>query len=193
MDTSEKSGFFLVVVASLLYLGVKTTKVNEPYATFIFLFSALLAIAGGVLLLDWLVALVLRRVSELRYALGQPQVSILSVLSKMNSEQLAMAEKMGVVLLAKGNYTGTIQHMFLSPWGKQIPYDWVTDYLTEVEKTFPNLIPINSHGEGSIERQYNTEFTNWLLLWKLAVRDGERQVAKLVVTLDEIRVRFGLD
>jgi hypothetical protein len=192
METSEKSGFFLIVIAALLYLGVQMTGMKEPGRTFVLLLAALAAFGGAVLLLDWVIALAIRRIYESRQAMAQPALSVLSVVSRLSSDQVELVEKLGVVRQSKADYSGTIRHVYISPWGKEIPAEWIAAYLSEVEKSFPRLRPVSANGEGTIERQYNSEFTNWMLLWKLAVRDNARAGAEWVISLADVRERLGL-
>lgn len=192
-STSEKSGFFLVVLAALVYLGVVNLKPPEPARSFLLLLAGALAIWGGVLLFDWMLALFIRRVQDARLAYGQPALSMLSAVSRLNSEQITLVEKLGVVHMGKADYVGNLSFVYLSPWGTEIPEDWVVNYLAEIEPIYPKLRTINANGEGTTERQYNQEFTNWMLLWKLATRENARAGAMWVVSMETVRERLGLE
>lgn len=192
METSEKSGFLLVVIAALLYLGTSTTGMQGNLRVFILLLAACSAIWGAVLLVDWIIALIIARVGDLRMATGQPQLAILGVIARMTTEQIALADKLGIVEKAVGDYAGSMRKVYVSPWGVEIPTGWILSYLDEIETHYPRLRPIGTNPEGTIERNYNEEITNWLILWKMASRDTVTSVAQLIVPLETVRERLGV-
>lgn len=143
------------------------------------------ALVTGVEYVVWRFSLI----RELWYS---SRLDMLHTIQKMTPDQISLALSMGVVLRYKAKLAGELVPMYTTPWGEDIPIQWIIDYLEECEKSYPKLRPINRNSDGSIERTYNEQFTRWMAAWGLITESAGNQPARWLVPLERVYERLHL-
>jgi hypothetical protein len=178
------------IVAAICFTLAYKARLPEGWRYLFIFFGVIAALWAFVTGADWLISRLVIYIKQMRQAWFSPTLAIASTIASMNRDQLRLFERVGP--FESIGYLGNtgMRWMLYTPMG-EIPYSWITNYLDDCERSYPDLKP--QHGmPDSLQRDYVRWFTGLMVNNGLADKPVGSRPARWQVPIELVYEKLGL-